>query len=157
MKEASAFTSVPFWDVYCSTRQAIEGADASPSTPPPHANDLTYPRTNREQQAKGAEAKARRRTNNTVAATTWNQQEEKPLRKHKGKSGGARQRKSNEADHHLLNADPMMVTSITAVEREDECLGIVAESFAEELDLLRKDEHFRGSVRDVAAMADMMR
>lgn len=41
--------------------------------------------------------------------------------------------------------------------REDQCLGLVAEAFADELDLLRQDEHFRGSDRDVAAMADMMR
>lgn len=44
-----------------------------------------------------------------------------------------------------------------AAGREDQCLGLVAEAFADELDLLRQDEHFRGSDRDVAAMADMMR
>lgn len=40
---------------------------------------------------------------------------------------------------------------------EDECLGVLAEAFADDLDDLRKDEQFRGSARDVAAMADMMR
>ena len=40
---------------------------------------------------------------------------------------------------------------------EDECLGVLAEAFADDLDDLRKDEHFRGSARDVAAMANMMR
>lgn len=40
---------------------------------------------------------------------------------------------------------------------EDKCLGVFAEAFADDLDLLRKDEHFRGSARNIAAMADMMR
>lgn len=44
-----------------------------------------------------------------------------------------------------------------AMDREDQCLGLVAEAFVDEIDLLRQDEHFRGSDRDVAAMADMMR
>lgn len=40
---------------------------------------------------------------------------------------------------------------------DDKCLGVIAEAFADDLDYLRKDEHFGGSARDVAAMADMMR
>ncbi|CAN0326989.1 unnamed protein product [Ectocarpus sp. 13 AM-2016] len=41
--------------------------------------------------------------------------------------------------------------------QEDECLGLMAEAFADDLDLLRKDEHFGGSANDITAMADMMR
>ncbi|CBN77311.1 expressed unknown protein [Ectocarpus siliculosus] len=41
--------------------------------------------------------------------------------------------------------------------QEDECLGLMAEAFADDLDLLRKDDHFGGSANDIAAMADMMR
>lgn len=41
--------------------------------------------------------------------------------------------------------------------REDECLGLFAEAFADDLDLLRKDPTFTGSSKNVAAMADMMR
>lgn len=44
-----------------------------------------------------------------------------------------------------------------ATTQEDECLGLMAEAFADDLDLLRKDEHFGGSAKDIAAMADMMR
>ncbi|CAM9622737.1 unnamed protein product [Ectocarpus sp. 4 AP-2014] len=44
-----------------------------------------------------------------------------------------------------------------ATTQEDECLGVMAEAFADDLDLLRKDEHFGGSANDIAAMADMMR
>lgn len=44
-----------------------------------------------------------------------------------------------------------------ATAQEDECLGLMAEAFADDLDLLRKDEHFGGSAKDIAAMADMMR
>ncbi|CAN0499585.1 unnamed protein product [Ectocarpus sp. 8 AP-2014] len=44
-----------------------------------------------------------------------------------------------------------------ATTQEDECLGLMAEAFADDLDLLRKDEHFGGSANDIAAMADMMR
>lgn len=39
----------------------------------------------------------------------------------------------------------------------DDCLGVVAEVFADELDQLRKDEYFKGTARDVAIVADMMR
>lgn len=40
---------------------------------------------------------------------------------------------------------------------EEKCLGLFAEAFADDLDLLRKEEHFRGSAKNIAAMADMMR
>lgn len=40
---------------------------------------------------------------------------------------------------------------------EGQCLGLLAEAFADDLDLLRKDEHFGGSPKSIAAMADMMR
>lgn len=40
---------------------------------------------------------------------------------------------------------------------EGQCLGLLAEAFADDLDLLRKDQHFGGSPRSIAAMADMMR
>lgn len=41
--------------------------------------------------------------------------------------------------------------------REDECLGLLAEAFADDLDVLRKDSTFTGSSKNIAAMADMMR
>lgn len=44
-----------------------------------------------------------------------------------------------------------------AAHREDESLALVAEAFVDELDVLRSDEHFGGSARDIEAMADMMR
>lgn len=40
---------------------------------------------------------------------------------------------------------------------EGQCLGLLAEAFADDLDLLRKDQHFGGSPKSIAAMADMMR
>eukprot|EP00903_Cladosiphon_okamuranus_P015472 g14284.t1 len=40
---------------------------------------------------------------------------------------------------------------------DDECLGLLAEAFADDLDLLRKDSTFTGSSKNIAAMADMMR
>lgn len=39
----------------------------------------------------------------------------------------------------------------------DECLGVMAEAFADDLDLLRKDKNFRGSATNLAAMAAMMK
>lgn len=41
--------------------------------------------------------------------------------------------------------------------RDDECLGLLAEAFADDLDVLRKDSTFTGSSKNIAAMADMMR
>lgn len=41
--------------------------------------------------------------------------------------------------------------------REDECLGLLAEAFADDLDLLRQESTFTGSSKNIAAMADMMR
>lgn len=41
--------------------------------------------------------------------------------------------------------------------RADECLGLMAEAFADDLDVLRQDSSFTGSSRNIAAMADMMR
>ncbi|CAM9483819.1 unnamed protein product [Discosporangium mesarthrocarpum] len=39
----------------------------------------------------------------------------------------------------------------------DNCLGAVADMFADELNSIRGDEHFKGTPRDLAVMADIMR
>lgn len=59
-------------------------------------------------------------------------------------TGGKRGRDAEEETDPKMNAgmDPLIV---------------VAEQFADELDSLRKEDQFRGSVRGVEAMADMIR
>eukprot|EP00752_Nemacystus_decipiens_P004368 g3992.t1 len=83
-----------------------------------------------------------------------------------GRSGGASQQQDEHnpeqrpvAVHRIANACVGGEQSDDAVEggREDECLGVLTEAFADDLDLLRQESTFTGSSKNIAAMADMMR
>ncbi|CAM9277100.1 unnamed protein product [Scytosiphon promiscuus] len=150
-------SSTPYSRLYGSARQAIKDAAAAAAAGTPDGGATGEPTTTQRQQDSlknnldrlldeasragdvGAEerdtkAKGAQKSSNAVFDVTaeWETSSED------GSDAGKTEAQKEE-------------------ERADECLGLMAEAFADDLDLLRKDEHFKGSATNLAAMADMMR
>ena len=134
--------AAPYWGLYCSVREAIKEAAAAAAPVPEGSskhNDEATP--SRPELELHLERLVQETHHSSVAA-----QERPDISRHTRQDSG-----------HEQEAASIGETEDAVEAGEDECLGVLAEAFADDLDDLRKDEHFRGSARDVAAMADMMR
>lgn len=147
---------VSYWNLYCSCRQEIAAAasaaagnDAAAITPAldtPAEKISAGTRHERSLQREHLEhcALLDREKHVMASPPTARCRGVKRLRKTPDHERAGREQEENPKGNAVDS-------------KRDECLGFVAEAFAEELDMLRKDEHFGGSPRDIAAMADMMR
>lgn len=148
---------VSYWNLYCSCRQEIAAAasaaagnDAAAITPA-----LNTPA--RKISAGIRHERSRQREHLEHSALLHREQHAMASPPIIARCGGVK-RPRKTSDHERAGGEQEENPEGNAVDaKRDECLGFVAEAFAEELDLLRKDEHFGGSPRDLAAMADMMR
>lgn len=136
--------AAPYWGLYCSAREAIKEAAAAPAASPVPGgsgkhNDKATP--GRPELELHLERLVQETHHSSVVA------QERP----------DVSRRARQDSGHEQEAASIGEAGDTVEAGEDECLGVLAEAFADELDDLRKDEHFRGSARDVDAMADMMR
>lgn len=139
-------SAAPYWSLYCSAGEAIKEAAAAAAPVPEGSGNYKDEATTSRPELELHLERLVQETHHSSSSRSVATQERPAVSKR------ARQDSGHEEE-------PVSIREAgDAVEAgEDECLGVLAEAFADDLDDLRKDEHFRGSARDVAAMADMMR
>lgn len=138
--------------LYRSARQAIKDAAAAAGTPQEPATER--PSTTRPQQ----DSLKHKLDRLVEDANNYDCREEKQQATKKAKGSGNAVFDVREQEEDVSSeAGDSDDGGEEGVGRIDECLGLMAEAFADDLDVLRKDEHFRGSATNLAAMADMMR
>lgn len=157
----SAPLDPPYWNLFCSARQAITEAGAALATASVHADAVIAQDkvSTQLQQQQPQQQDLEKHLESLVREANHSKSNLQ------SRVVSSLKRRRHEGETTCGTSPSTTINSPGVEEREgkqqqqqqQQCLGLVAEAFADELDLLRKDEHFGGSARDVAAMADMMR
>ena len=162
---SSTTPTPPFWDLYCSSRQAIQNAATCNQNEVKDKEDLGRKLAEIVEDGVGElKSSVKRETlEERLELLVQNsckqqQQRETTASRSLGESGAAAlaMKRRREVVSRGREARPES-QGYDGTDRENGCLGLMAEAFADELDLLRQDEYFGGSDRDVAVVADMMR
>ncbi|CAN0477784.1 unnamed protein product [Laminaria digitata] len=154
-------SAAPYWSLYCSARDAIKEAAAAAAAPEGSGKNTDEATPSRPEELELQLARLVQETHHSNSSSSQRVDDQASIRSASvvatQEPPGASKRARQDSGHEQETAPPTRNSEDVAEAGEDECLGVLAEAFADDLDDLRKDEHFRGSARDVAAMADMMR